>query len=65
MSQRVEIGGLKVDQQIYDLEQNEIAPGTGVDPQAFWLALDEIVRDFGPKNIELLRRRAESNLCGS
>ena len=53
----VEIGGLRVDEILYNLVRDEIAPGTEVDPDAFWMALGEIVRDLGPRNRELLEKR--------
>lgn len=57
MDERVEVGGLKIARPLFELVQEEIAPGTGVDPDAFWTALGEIVRDLGPKNRELLDKR--------
>ncbi|MCZ6633879.1 MAG: malate synthase G [bacterium] len=54
-----EIGGLNIDEELYALVKDEIAPGTGVDPDAFWSGLGEIVRDLGPKNRALLARRDE------
>ncbi len=57
MTERVAVGGLQVAKPLYDLVQNEIAPGVGVDPKAFWAALGEIVRDLGPKNRALLQKR--------
>ena len=57
MSERVEIGGLGVARALHDLVGDEIAPGTGVEPKAFWRALADIVRDLGPKNRALLERR--------
>ena len=59
MSERVEIGGLAVARCLHDLVDGEIAPGTGVDPGAFWHALADIVRDLGPRNRALLDRRDE------
>ena len=53
----VEVGGLKVDRCLYQLIQEEIAPGTGVDGDVFWSELDKIVRDLGKKNRALLERR--------
>jgi malate synthase len=58
MGHHVEAGGLKVHSSLYDLVRDEIAPGTGIDPGAFWKALGAIVRDLGPKNDQLLERRA-------
>ena len=57
MANSVEIGGLRINDRLYGLVRDEIAPGTGVDPQSFWHALGEIVRDLGPKNRNLLEKR--------
>lgn len=53
----VEIGGLKVDKCLYQLVQDEIAPGTGVSSDVFWLELGEIVRDLSKENKILLEKR--------
>ena len=57
MGGRVEIGGLGVARDLHDLVRDEIAPGTGVEPEAFWRALADIVRDLGPKHRALLEER--------
>src|SRR6266404_1360810 len=57
MANFVEIGGLKVNEDLYHLVSNEIAPGTGVEPDVFWKALSKIVQDLGPKNRALLDKR--------
>ena len=57
MSGRIEIGGLGVARALHDLVRDEIAPGTGVEPETFWRALGDIVGDLGPKNRALLERR--------
>ncbi|HAA76297.1 TPA: malate synthase G [Candidatus Latescibacteria bacterium] len=57
MADRIEIGGLKVDEELYNLVKDEIAPGTGVDPDAFWEQLGGIVSDLAPLNWELLGKR--------
>ena len=59
MNDRVEIGGLGVARCLHDLIEDEIAPCTGVDPEAFWRSLADIMRDLGPKNRALLDRRGE------
>ena len=59
MKDRVEIAGLGVARCLHDLIEDEIAPCTGVDPEAFWRSLADIVRDLGPKNRALLDRRNE------
>ena len=57
MSERVERGGLAIARCLHDLVNDEMAPGSGVEPGAFWDALADIVRDLGPKNRALLERR--------
>lgn len=57
MSNRIEIGGLKVDEELYHLVNGEIAPGTGVDTTEFWESLGKIVTDLAPLNRELLQKR--------
>ena len=39
----VEAGELQIDDALYRLVRDEIAPGTGVDVDQFWLALSRIV----------------------
>ncbi len=57
MADAVEIGGLKVDKCLYQLVQDEIAPGTGVNSSDFWTELGQIVRQLGNKNRILLEKR--------
>ncbi len=57
MNDRIEIGNLNIADSLYQLVRDEIAPGTGIDPDAFWRSLGEIVAELGPKNAELLRKR--------
>ena len=59
MNERMATGGLRVAKCLHDLIEDEIAPATGVDPEAFWRALADIVRDLGPRNRALLDRRDE------
>ncbi|MCC5856930.1 MAG: malate synthase G [Ectothiorhodospiraceae bacterium] len=57
MTDRVEVAGLQIARPLYDLVANEITPGTGVDADHVWQALGDMVRDLGPKNRELLKKR--------
>ena len=50
---------LSVDDLLYVFVEQDLLPGTGVAPQAFWAALDAILTDFTPKNAALLARRDE------
>ena len=36
MPNRIELAGLQIDAALHSLLTQEIAPGTGVDPEAFW-----------------------------
>ena len=56
MSERIDCAGLQVAPEIHSLLENEILPGTGVEPSAFWTALADIVGRFTPRNRELLCR---------
>ena len=55
----VKAGGIEVDDGLYDLIKNEIAPGTGVEPEKFWNSLDSILTEMVPKNKALLAERDE------
>ena len=57
MADFVEIGGLKVNDELYHLVRDEIVPGTGVNADRFWKSFGEIVRDLAPKNRALLEKR--------
>ena len=57
MANRIEVGQLKIDERLYCLIRDEIAPGTGVEADAFWTSLGEIVADLAPKNRVLLDKR--------
>jgi malate synthase len=57
MAKSIQSGGIKIAEELYDLVRDEIAPGTGIEPESFWNSLGEIVRDLGPKNRRLLEKR--------
>ena len=57
MAERIVCAGLQVDKALHDLLVNDIAPGTGVTPQAFWEGLAAILSDMMPRNAELLQIR--------
>ena len=57
MTERVHAHGLSIDQRLYDLIEQEVLPGTGVDGSTFWQGFAGIVRDLAPKNQELLEKR--------
>jgi malate synthase len=57
MTDRIKKGGLQIAVELHDLVANDIAPGTGVEPDAFWASFEAILNDLGPKNRALLAKR--------
>ncbi len=51
--------GLEIAKPLYDLIEQEIAPGTGIGIETFWAELEQIVRDLAPRNARLLEIRDE------
>jgi malate synthase len=58
MSARIEISGLSVAAELFQLVHAEIAPGAGVAPDRFWAEFAKIISDLSPKNRELLKKRS-------
>src|SRR4029077_16297879 len=50
---------LSVDDILADFVERDLLPGTGIEPAAFWAALEAILADFTPRNAALLARRDE------
>ncbi|MBT4590106.1 MAG: malate synthase G [Rhodospirillaceae bacterium] len=59
MTDRTQIGGMQVANVLVDLVADKIAPGTEVEPAAFWSAFENVLNDLAPKNRALLARRDE------
>ncbi len=59
MSERVEVGQLRIDAELYALVKGEMVPGTGIEADDIWRGLDGIVADLAQKNRGLLERRDE------
>jgi malate synthase len=57
MTARTAHHGLKVDAILARFIDDEVLPGTGVAPAAFWKGFDAIVHDLAPKNAALLAER--------
>ncbi|MCD8545576.1 MAG: hypothetical protein LRY52_12305 [Sulfurospirillum cavolei] len=49
-------GTLQIDTALYDFIGNEVLPDTGISVEAFWNGFETAVLDFGPRNIQLLRK---------
>jgi len=57
MGDRIEISGLEVDRGLYELIDQEIAPGTGIDSAHFWQSMADIIAALGDSNKALLDKR--------
>jgi malate synthase len=57
MIARVDCSGLFVARELYDLIESEIIPDSGVKSLDFWEGLADLVRDLGPQNRVLLKKR--------
>lgn len=58
MSQRVQAGDLSIGKPLHDLISKAL-PGTGVEAEQFWSALQSAVENLGPKNAALLQKRED------
>jgi len=63
MSTRIEKGGLRIAPELFDLIENRVLPGTGVDSGTFWDGLGRIMAEFAPRNRQLLAKRDEIQAC--
>ncbi|MBN9373680.1 malate synthase G [Hydrogenophaga sp. YM1] len=57
MTPRTQIHSLQVDTALYQFINEEVLPGTGTEPAAFWQGFDTLVRGLAPKNAALLAER--------
>src|SRR5437868_6459349 len=57
MSDRVTLGSLRVARPLADFISNEALPGTELSPEDFWSGVAALIRDFAPRNRELLAVR--------
>jgi len=62
MTQRIQKGGLQIADVLYQLVEQQIAPGTGVENDHFWSQFEAILTDLAPKNKALLAKRDELQL---
>ena len=54
---RTALHSLQVDSALLRFIDDEVLPGTGIVPAAFWAGFDTIVRDLAPRNAALLAER--------
>lgn len=56
---RIRVASLQIATPLYDLVQDEIAPGTGIEANDFWYSLAKILEQFTTFNDALLTERVE------
>ncbi len=63
---RINIHRLQVAQELHQFIEDQVLPGTGIEPAHFWAGFDAIVADLAPKNRALLaeRDRLQTELDG-
>lgn len=54
---RTQSGTLQVATPLFDFINNEVLPGTGVEPDRFWCGFEEIITEFSPRDRQLLAKR--------
>jgi malate synthase len=57
MTERVQVGGLKVARVLYDFVNDKAIPGSEVSAERFWQELEKGINDLAPKNRALLAKR--------
>lgn len=57
MTDRIAIGDLRVAPLLHTFANTEILPGTGVEPETFWIGLDQLVNTLAAQNKALLSKR--------
>jgi malate synthase len=51
------ISGIEVDHALRAFVEEEVLPGTGVEPRSFWFGFSALLRELTPENKRLLRHR--------
>ena len=59
VSQYVDRNGLQVARELATFIEDDVLPGTGVDPERYWAGFSALVHDLGPRNAALLQRRED------
>ena len=58
-SQFVSTDKIQIAEPLYDLVNNEIIPGTGIDQEGFWISLSQIIEKLSEENRQLLTQRTQ------
>lgn len=57
MTARIQEGGLQIAENLWQLVNDKIIPGTGIETKQFWASFEAILTDLAPKNKDLLAKR--------
>ena len=57
MGNRVDRGGFQVATELSTFVDDEVLPGTGLEPAVFWDGFAALLKEFGPRNRQLLQAR--------
>ena len=58
-SQFISTDKIQIAKPLYDLVNDEIIPGTGIDQENFWTSLSQIVDKLSNENRQLLDQRTQ------
>jgi malate synthase len=59
MKSTVTVDKITIDKSLYDFVNDEVIPGTGIQPNDFWRGFSGLLAEMSPRNAALLRRRDE------
>jgi malate synthase len=59
MTARVTRNGLQIEAALADFIETQALSGTGITAETFWTGMADLIATFGPKNRELLEKRAD------
>ena len=59
MTERIKHGDLQVSKSLDQLISEKVCVGIDVEPDQFWNALNDIVKEFTPRNKKLLEEREQ------
>jgi malate synthase len=57
MTARIQEGGLQIAENLWQLVNDKMIPGTGIETKQFWASFEAILTDLAPKNKDLLAKR--------
>ena len=59
MTNYVNVGSIKVAEDLYNFVNREALPETGLDIEQFWNDFEKLIKEFTPRNKALLEKRQQ------